>query len=141
MNSDAKNPIQRSNVRIHATADVSDKAILGEGSSVWNQAQVRENAKIGKGCIIGKNAYIDFEVVLGDHCKVQNNSSIYHGAKLGNGIFVGPHCVITNDLYPRAVNPDGSLKGSADWKVYETHIKDGAALGAQTVVVCGVTVG
>jgi len=129
------------NVKIHPTADVSPNAVLGDGTSVWNQAQVRENVRMGKGCIVGKNAYIDFDVVIGDYCKIQNNCSIYHGATLGNGVFVGPHCIITNDRFPRAVNPDGSLKGNTDWKVFTTHVQDGAALGAGTILVCGVTIG
>lgn len=128
-------------VRIHPTADVSPKATLGDGTSVWNQAQIRENAVLGKNCVVSKNVYIDFDVHIGENCKIQNNSSIYHGATLGNGVFIGPHCVITNDVYPRAVNPDFSLKGASDWQVSKTAIHDGAALGAGTVVVCGVTIG
>ncbi|MBI4361404.1 N-acetyltransferase [Candidatus Micrarchaeota archaeon] len=128
-------------VRIHPTADVSPKANLGDGTQVWHQSQIRENASLGKNCIVGKNVYIDFDVKIGDFCKIQNNCSIYHGASLGNGVFVGPHCVITNDRFPRAVNPDGSLKSGSDWQVSTTHIKDGAALGAGTILVCGVTVG
>ncbi|MBI5226924.1 N-acetyltransferase [Candidatus Micrarchaeota archaeon] len=133
--------VPRPNVRIHPTADVSPKAILGEGTSVWNQAQIRENAKLGKTCVVSKNVYIDFDVVIGDNCKIQNNCSIYHGATLGNGVFVGPHCIITNDRFPRAVNADGSAKGNADWTVSKTRVDDGAALGAGTILVCGITVG
>ncbi len=128
-------------VRIHPTADVSPKAVLGDGTSVWNQAQIRENATLGKNCVVSKNVYIDFDVVIGDHCKIQNNSSIYHGATLGNGVFVGPHCVITNDRFPRAVNPDGSLKSATDWTVSKIRVEDGAALGAGTILVCGITIG
>lgn len=128
-------------VRIHPTADVSEKAVLGDGTQVWHQSQIRENASLGKNCIVGKNVYIDFDVKIGDSCKIQNNCSIYHGASLGNGVFVGPHSVITNDLYPRAVNPDFSAKGAGDWHVSNTSVKDGAALGAGTILVCGVTIG
>ena len=128
-------------VKIHPSADVSPNAILGDGTSVWNQAQIRENATLGKNCVVSKNVYIDFDVRVGDHCKIQNNCSIYHGASLGNGVFVGPHCVITNDRFPRAVNPDGSLKSATDWTISKTHVDDGAALGAGTILVCGVKVG
>lgn len=125
------------NVRIHATAEVSPKAKIGEGTSVWNWAQVRENAEIGKNCIIGKGVSIDFEVRIGDNCKLQNNASVYHGAIIEEGVFVGPHVCFTNDFYPRAVNPDGSLKKGSDWTVGKIRIKKGAGIGASSVIVCG----
>ena len=128
-------------IRIHPTADVSPTAKLGDGTSVWNQAQIRENATLGKNCVVSKNVYIDFDVIIGDCCKIQNNCSIYHGATLGDGVFVGPHCIITNDRFPRAVNPDGSPKSAADWTVSKTCVEDGAALGAGTILVCGITIG
>ncbi len=126
---------------IHPTADVSPKAIIGEGSRIWHQAQVREGARIGRQCIIGKSAYIDADVTLGDRVKVQNNASIYHGATIEDGVFVGPHAIITNDLYPRAIRPDGELKGADDWEVGRTRVRYGASLGAGSILVAGVTVG
>ncbi len=128
-------------IRIHPTADVSPKAVLGEGTSIWHQAQVRENAKLGKNCVIGKGVYIDFEVCLGDNVKVQNYVSIYHGVTIEDGVFVGPHVCFTNDMRPRAINPDGSLKAADDWVLTRTLIQRGAALGANSTIVCGATVG
>src|SRR3989304_8599299 len=101
----------------HPTADVSLKACIGAETKVWSYAQIREGACIGEQCIIGKNVYIDFDVVVGSRCKIQNNSSIFHGVKLEDGVFVGPHVTLTNDKNPRAINPDGSLKGASDWEV------------------------
>jgi acetyltransferase-like isoleucine patch superfamily enzyme len=128
-------------VRVHPTAEVSPKAEIGEGSSIWHQAQVRENAQIGKNCIIGKGVYIDTGVTLGDNVKIQNYVSVYHGVTIEDGVFVGPHVCFTNDLKPRAVNPDGSLKAADDWILSETLIRRGAALGANSTIRCGVTVG
>lgn len=128
-------------VKIHPSADVSPKATLGDGTSVWHSVQIRENVKIGHQCIVGKNTYIDFDVTVGDRCKIQNNCSIYHGASLGNGVFVGPHVVFANDRTPRAVNPDGSLKSASDWTVTETRVEDGASIGAHSVVLPGVRLG
>ena len=125
------------NVRIHPTAEVSPKAKIGAGTSVWNWAQIRENAVIGKNCIIGKGVSIDFEVRVGDNCKLQNNVSIYHGTTIEDGVFVGPHAVFTNDFYPRAVNPDGSLKKGSDWIVGKIRVKKGASIGANSTIVCG----
>ena len=58
-----------------------------------------------------------------------------------DGVFVGPHVCFTNDRYPRAINPDGSLKGAPDWVVSETWIEYGAALGAGAVILSGMRVG
>ena len=128
-------------VRIHPTAEVSPQASLGEGTSIWHQAQVREGARLGKGCIVGKGVYIDAGVTIGDHVKIQNYVSVFHGVTLEDGVFVGPHVCFTNDLLPRAVNPDGSLKSADDWSLSKTLVRRGAALGANSTIRCGITVG
>ncbi|HEY69438.1 MAG TPA: N-acetyltransferase [Anaerolineae bacterium] len=132
---------ERSNVRIHPTAEVHETAEIGPGSSIWNQCQVRENVRIGAGCILGKDVYIDFEVQIGDNVKIQNGALVYHGVTIEDGVFVGPGAIFTNDKRPRAINPDGSLKSDADWEVGEIHIGYGAAIGAGAVVLPGVRVG
>ncbi|MBC7227814.1 MAG: N-acetyltransferase [Thermoflexales bacterium] len=129
------------NVRIHPTAEVSPDAEIGAGTSIWHHAQIREGAVIGSQCVIGKGVYIDFGVHIGDHVKIQNYVSIYHGVTIQDGVFIGPHVCFTNDKRPRAVNPDGSLKGSEDWVVSETLVMEGAAIGANSVIVCGTTIG
>ena len=128
-------------VYIHSTADVSPRATLGAGTKVWHQAQVREGAVLGRNCILGKGAYVDFDVQIGDNVKVQNRASIYHGVTLESGVFVGPHVVFTNDKAPRAVNPDGSLKSDDDWELGRILVREGAALGAGAIIVTGVTIG
>jgi UDP-2-acetamido-3-amino-2,3-dideoxy-glucuronate N-acetyltransferase len=129
------------NARILPSADVSDGATIGEGSSVWHLAQVRENARLGENCIIGRGAYIGTGVEMGDNCKVQNYALVYEPAKLGNGVFIGPAVVLTNDTFPRAVNPDGSRKNGHDWEPVGVTIREGAAIGARAVCVAPVTIG
>lgn len=133
--------VERTDVRIHPTADVAPDAAIGPGTSIWNQAQVREEARIGARCIIGKNVYVDTGVVIGDDVKVQNNVSLFHGVTIEDGVFIGPHVCFTNDRVPRAVNPDGSLKTDADWEVSPTLVRYGAALGANATILPGVTIG
>ena len=128
-------------IRIHSTANVSDKALIGDGTSIWHHAQVREGANIGEKCIIGKGVYIDADVTLGNHVKIQNYVSVYHGVTIEDGVFIGPHVCFTNDLHPRAVNPDLSLKAANDWILSKTLIHKGAALGANSTIVCGNTIG
>jgi UDP-2-acetamido-3-amino-2,3-dideoxy-glucuronate N-acetyltransferase len=132
---------QHAQVRIHPTADVSAEAEVGPGSSIWNQAQVRERARIGARCILGKNVYVDAEVVIGDDVKVQNNVSLYRGVTVEDGVFIGPHVCFTNDRFPRAINVDGSRKTDSDWEVTPTLVRRGAALGANSTILAGVTIG
>lgn len=127
--------------RIHPTAEVSEQAKIGEGASIWHQAQVRERASIGEGCIIGKGAYIGADVSVGRNCKVQNYSCVYEGNTLEDGVFVGPEVVFTNDRYPRAINPDGSLKSASDWEMQGSLVKFGAAVGSRSVILPGLTIG
>ena len=89
-------------VRVQPSADVGDAVVLGEGTSIWHLAQVRENASLGADCVIGRGAYIGSGVTMGDNCKVQNYALVYEPAVLGHGVFIGPAVVLTNDTYPRA---------------------------------------
>jgi UDP-2-acetamido-3-amino-2,3-dideoxy-glucuronate N-acetyltransferase len=123
------------------SAQVSTSAKLGEGTKVWDQAQVRENAELGSNCIVGRGAYIGTGVRLGDNCKVQNLALVYEPASLADGVFIGPAVVLTNDTYPRAVNPDGSQKSASDWEPVGVTIAEGAAIGARAVCVAPVRIG
>lgn len=118
---------------IHSTAEVSNNTSLSAGVKVWNWSKVREGVKIGEDCIVGQCCYVDFDVIIGDRCKVQNGVSLYHGLTVGNDVFIGPNATFTNDLVPRAHN--------ADWKVTPTVVKNGASIGANATIVCGVTLG
>lgn len=128
-------------IRIHPTAEVSEKAVIGDGTSIWHHAQIREHAQVGRNCIIGKGVYVDAGVRIGDNVKIQNYVSVYRGVTIENGAFIGPHVCFTNDLRPRAVNPDGSLKTGEDWTLMETRIGWGASIGANSVIRCGVRIG
>jgi len=126
---------------VHPTAEVSPRATLGDGCKVWRQAHIREDAVVGAGCIIGAGVYVGAGVHLGRNCKIQNNALLYEGVELEDGVFVGPQVCFTNDFLPRAVNPDLSLKTADDWHVGQTRVREGASVGAQSVVVTGVTIG
>jgi len=128
-------------VSIHPTAEVSSRATIGEATRIWHQAQVREGARLGAGCIVGKGAYIDADVHIGDHVKIQNGCFVYHGATIEDGVFLGPGVILTNDKVPRAINPDGSLRGTEDWSVGCIVIRRGASLGAGAIVLPNVEIG
>jgi len=128
-------------VRIAPGADIDPSASIGDGSSIWHLAQVRDKAVLGSNCIIGRGAYIGSGAILGDNCKVQNYALVYEPAKLGNGVFIGPAVVLTNDHFPRAINPDGSIKSASDWDAVGVTIGDGASIGARAVCVAPVSIG
>jgi N-acetylglucosamine-1-phosphate uridyltransferase (contains nucleotidyltransferase and I-patch acetyltransferase domains) len=127
--------------RIVDSADVAKDATIGDGSSIWHLAQVREGAVIGENCVVGRGAYIGTGVTLGANCKVQNYALVYEPAKLADGVFIGPAVVLTNDHNPRAVNPNGTPKSADDWDAVGVTIGEGAAIGARAVCVAPVTIG
>ena len=127
--------------RIDPSADVDERATIGDGTSVWHLAQVRENAVLGEGCVVGRGAYVGSGVQVGRNVKIQNLALVYEPAVLEDGVFVGPAVVLTNDHYPRSVNPDGSLKSGHDWEPVGVTVREGASLGARSVCVAPVTIG
>lgn len=130
-----------SNARIQPTADLDDGVTIGDGSSVWHLAQVRGGAELGENVIVGRGAYIGSGVQVGDNCKIQNYALVYEPAVLENGVFVGPAAVLTNDTFPRAINPDGTSKSAHDWEAVGVTLKEGCSVGARAVCVAPVTVG
>ncbi|WP_203568884.1 acyltransferase [Aestuariimicrobium ganziense] len=130
-----------STARIQATADLDDGVTVGDGSSVWHLAQVRGGAELGKNVIVGRGAYIGSGVHVGDNCKIQNYALVYEPAHLEDGVFIGPAAVLTNDTFPRAINPDGTSKSAHDWEPVGVTLKHGCAIGARAVCVAPVTVG
>ncbi|OGM11197.1 acetyltransferase [Candidatus Woesebacteria bacterium RBG_16_34_12] len=121
------------NYHKHPTAIVESDTI-GEGSRIWHFVHVREGALVGKNCNIGKSVYVDTDVKIGDNVKIQNFVSIYKGVKINDDVFVGPSVVFTNDLYPRAFIWE-------DEKIVPTVVEKGASIGANSTIICGVTIG
>lgn len=128
-------------MHVAESATVAESASIGEGSKIWDLAQVRELAVLGPNCIVGRGAYIGSGVVVGENSKIQNDALIYEPAVLGRGVFIGPAVVLTNDTYPRAINPDGTQKSAADWTPTGVIIEEGAAIGALSVCVAPVHIG
>ncbi|QIK66059.1 N-acetyltransferase [Nocardioides sp. HDW12B] len=126
---------------LEQTADVAPDAVVGATSRVWGLAQVGAGARIGEECVVGRGATIDAGVVLGDRVKVQAGALVYRPAVLEDGVFIGPAAVLTNDLHPRAVDPDGQVKTGADWTPVAVVVRRGASVGARAVCVAPVTIG
>ncbi|MFJ4004455.1 acyltransferase [Streptomyces sp. NPDC090023] len=126
---------------VKPTAQVDATAELGAGTTVWELAQIREQAVLGAGCVIGRGAYVGTGVRIGDNVKLQNYALVYEPAVLGDGVFVGPAAVLTNDQYPRSVDPEGKQKRGGDWEAVGVTVGEGASLGARSVCVAPVAIG
>ena len=118
----------------HESAYVDEGADVGAGTKVWHFAHVMRGARIGEKCVIGQNVNVDGGTVIGNNVKIQNNVSVYTGAVIEDDVFLGPSCVLTNVSNPRSQVNRHSL--------YErTLFKRGCTIGANSTIVCGVTVG
>ena len=118
----------------HPTAIVDDGAIIGEGTKIWHFVHVCAGARIGERCVLGQNVFIAPRVVLGAGVKVQNNVSVYEGVEIEDDVFLGPSCVFTNVNNPRAF-----IERKTEFR--PTHVRRGASIGANAVIVCGHDVG
>ena len=121
-------------VTIHPSAIVDEGAQIGDGSRVWHFAHICGGARIGKGCSFGQNVFVGNDVTIGNNVKVQNNVSVYDAVHIDDDVFCGPSMVFTN-----VYNPRSAVTRKDEYRV--TRVKKGATLGANSTIVCGVTVG
>lgn len=117
-----------------------------------NNVTVGENVRIfnfvnAYGCSIDDNskvgAFVEIQkgVTIGKNCKISSHSFLCEGVHIGDNVFVGHGVMFTNDLFPRATNPDGSQQTEADWKMLETFVRKGASIGSNATILCGITIG
>lgn len=118
----------------HPTAIIDDGAQIGEGSRIWHWAHICGGAKIGKACSFGQNVFVGNKVSIGNNVKVQNNVSIYDNVTLEDDVFCGPSMVFTN-----VYNPRSAVSRKDEYR--NTLVKRGVTLGANSTIVCGVTIG
>lgn len=104
---------------------------VGEGTKIYDHVNAYK-CKIGKNCKIEPFVYIEGDVVIGDNCKVKPFVFIPTGVVIESNVFIGPNVTFTNDRYP---------KSHGDWKLLETRVKRGASIGANSVILPGVTIG
>ena len=119
---------------IHASACVDDGAVIGAGCKIWHFCHVMPGAVLGDEVVLGQNGFVGPGVRIGDRCRIQNNVSLYDGVVLEDAVFVGPSVVFTNVKRPRA---DFPRKDRFD----PTRVGEGASLGANATIICGVKIG
>ena len=118
----------------HETAIIDEGATIGEGSRIWHWVHVCGGASIGEGVSLGQNVFVGNRVIIGDNCKIQNNVSIYDNVYLEEGVFCGPSMVFTNVYNPRAL-----IERKDEFR--DTRVKQGATLGANCTIICGIEIG
>jgi acetyltransferase-like isoleucine patch superfamily enzyme len=141
MASPPQHPLINPASHIEPSADLEPNVAVGAETSIWQRAQVRTGARIGSQVIVGRDAFIDTDVVIGDRVKIQNGVLIYRGVTVEDGVFIGPGAILTNDRFPRAINPIGELAGADDWEISPIILRYGCSVGAGAVVIAGVDVG
>lgn len=125
-----------SDFKVHPSAIVDENVKIGKGTSVWHFSHIQSGAVIGENCTLGQNVNIGNNVVIGNFCKIQNNVSVYEGVTLEDYVFCGPSMVFTNILLPKCKYPQ---RGSGFYS--KTLVRNGASIGANATIVCGVTIG
>jgi acetyltransferase-like isoleucine patch superfamily enzyme len=128
-------------IHISASAEIDPSVAIGDGCKIWDATQIRSGSSVGSDCTIGRMVYVGPNVSIGDRVKIQNSSIIYEPCVLHDGVFIGPNVVITNDKYPRSVNPDGSVKLGEDWLPVGTVVGAGASIGAGAICVAPLNIG
>jgi UDP-2-acetamido-3-amino-2,3-dideoxy-glucuronate N-acetyltransferase len=118
----------------HESAIIDDGASIGEGTRFWHFSHICSGAVIGKSCSLGQNVFVGNNVIIGNNCKIQNNVSVYDNVSLEDNVFCGPSMVFTNVYNPRA-----AINRKEEFR--KTLVKQGATLGANCTVVCGVQIG
>ena len=118
----------------HESAFIDDKVEIGAGTTIWHVSHVLKNSRIGENCRIGQNVVIGPNVSIGHRTKIQNNVSVYEGVTLEDDVFCGPSMVFTN-----VYNPRSEIRRMEELR--PTLVRRGATLGANSTIVCGVTIG
>jgi UDP-2-acetamido-3-amino-2,3-dideoxy-glucuronate N-acetyltransferase len=120
--------------QIHPSAIVDTGARIGDGTRVWHWVHICGGATIGCGCSLGQNVFVGNRVIIGDNVKIQNNVSVYDNVTLEDDVFCGPSMVFTN-----VYNPRSAVSRREEYR--DTLVRQGATLGANCTIVCGVTIG
>ena len=124
------------NYYVNQYAVIDDNVEIGENTKIWHFTHVQSGSKIGKKCVLGQNVNIANNVTIGNFVKIQNNVSVYEGVELEDYVFCGPSMVFTNILNPRSKYP----QVGAEFYI-RTLVKEGASLGANSTIICGITIG
>jgi UDP-2-acetamido-3-amino-2,3-dideoxy-glucuronate N-acetyltransferase len=121
---------------------ITESVELGRDVKIFHAALVNlYGCKIGDDSRIGAFVEIQKNAFVGARCKISSHTFICEGVTIEDEVFIGHGVMFTNDIYPRATNPDGSAQSQADWKVVETRVCKRASIGSNATILCGITIG
>jgi UDP-2-acetamido-3-amino-2,3-dideoxy-glucuronate N-acetyltransferase len=120
---------------VHQSSFIDENVKIGEGTKIWHFSHILSNVTIGEKCVLGQNTCVGPDVKIGNNVKIQNNVSVYQGVTLEDDVFCGPSMVFTNVLTPRSAHPRKREE------YLKTLVKKGTTIGANSTIVCGITLG
>jgi UDP-2-acetamido-3-amino-2,3-dideoxy-glucuronate N-acetyltransferase len=121
---------------------IAADVVLGTGVRIFQPELVNlYGCSIGDETRIGAFVEIQKNASVGAHCKISSHTFICEGVEIEDECFIGHGVMFTNDVYPRAVNSDGTLQTDADWQVVKTKVKQRASIGSNATIIAGVTIG
>lgn len=126
--------MSKKNYFVHESSYIDEPCEIGEGTKIWHFCHIMQGAKIGNNCSLGQNVNVGGKAIIGNNVKIQNNVSVYDGVTLEDYVFCGPSMVFTNDINPRSKYPKHG-------HYLKTLVKEGASIGANATIICGVTIG
>ena len=106
-------------------------AEIGEGCRIHDQVNLYK-CRIGNNTKIDAYVYIEQDVIIGKNCKIRPFVFIPTGVTIDDDVLIAPNVTFTNDKYPRV---------NGEWKLLPTRVKRGASIGANAVILPGVTIG
>lgn len=118
----------------HESAIIDEGARIGPDTRIWHWVHICPQAQIGERCSLGQNVFIGNKVSIGNNVKIQNNVSVYDNVTLEDDVFCGPSMVFTN-----VYNPRSAIIRKEEYR--ETLVRQGATLGANCTIICGITIG
>jgi len=134
-----RNPHAETPYFVQKSASVGENCIIGRGTKIWHHSQIQSGAEIGENCIVGHNCFVGSKAKLGNGIKLECNIDVWDLVTLEDYVFVGPSAVFTNDINPRAKYPKKKYPKYGKW--IPTLVKEGASIGANATIVCGITIG
>src|SRR4029078_2108072 len=115
---------------------IADNVILGQNVRIFQQDLVNlYGCSIGAETKIGAFVEIQKNASVGERCKISSHSFVCEGVTIEDECFIGPGVMFINDIYPTAVNKDGTLQTEADWQVVETTVKKRASIGSNATII------
>ena len=127
-------PLKKKAYFIHDSSLIDENCEIGADTKIWHFSHILKNTRLGNNVNIGQNVVIGPDVVVGNNVKIQNNVSVYPGVTLEDNVFCGPSCVFTNVINPRSSIP-------RKYEILKTRVREGATLGANATILCGITIG